>query len=232
MLRAIPVSSNAAVPMVVAFLRRIDATESMIAGIIRTSLIVRIRLAVQTNLLAKKFINVFPKIGDVIPRKIAVTALMNWTVNRKRAPTSSSRVLLRAIAYHTVTFAMVKKIVRIMKTKKVVRRLPVQLLNSNAPISRNVFSNHSNATGSKIALMEVMNLVVVSHNNINFLFFANKLILLFVLASVAPNECNAEKDFTCETSKVCIPKSWYCDGTIDCTDGSDEPKSCGEVSIH
>lgn len=33
-------------------------------------------------------------------------------------------------------------------------------------------------------------------------------------------------DFMCEASYTCIPKSWQCDGVMDCSDESDE-KGCG-----
>lgn len=52
---------------------------------------------------------------------------------------------------------------------------------------------------------------------------------MFVLASRAPDQCDHEKTFQCRTSRICIPKSWYCDGNADCEDGSDEPSSCGEI---
>ncbi|KAG1701225.1 Low-density lipoprotein receptor-related protein 2 [Nymphon striatum] len=45
--------------------------------------------------------------------------------------------------------------------------------------------------------------------------------------SLAPNECDLEKQFQCEKSKVCIPKSWHCDGTPDCEDSTDESPACG-----
>lgn len=50
------------------------------------------------------------------------------------------------------------------------------------------------------------------------------------LASIAPDQCNPEKQFQCEKSGICIPKSWHCDGTPDCDDRSDEPESCGNIN--
>lgn len=51
-----------------------------------------------------------------------------------------------------------------------------------------------------------------------------------IAATLAPNQCDTEKQFRCEKSGICIPKTWYCDGTADCDDDSDEPKTCGQVS--
>jgi hypothetical protein len=51
----------------------------------------------------------------------------------------------------------------------------------------------------------------------------------FISASLAPDQCATEKQFQCQSSGICIPNSWHCDGTSDCEDGSDEPKSCGTV---
>lgn len=48
--------------------------------------------------------------------------------------------------------------------------------------------------------------------------------------SLAPDQCNEEKQFNCARSGVCIPRAWHCDGTKDCEDGSDEPDTCGEVN--
>lgn len=53
--------------------------------------------------------------------------------------------------------------------------------------------------------------------------------LLIISASIAPNQCNLEKQFQCQSSGICIPKSWHCDGTPDCDDRSDEPESCGNI---
>ena len=46
---------------------------------------------------------------------------------------------------------------------------------------------------------------------------------------IAPNQCDSEKQFQCKTSGICVPKGWFCDGTPDCEDSSDEPASCGNV---
>ncbi|KAJ8924543.1 hypothetical protein NQ315_000691, partial [Exocentrus adspersus] len=47
--------------------------------------------------------------------------------------------------------------------------------------------------------------------------------------SIAPDQCNFEKQFQCQSSGICIPKTWRCDGTPDCDDRSDEPESCGNI---
>jgi hypothetical protein len=52
---------------------------------------------------------------------------------------------------------------------------------------------------------------------------------LFVLASLAPDQCDTEKQFQCQSSGICIPRPWLCDGTADCDDNTDEPDSCGTV---
>lgn len=35
-------------------------------------------------------------------------------------------------------------------------------------------------------------------------------------------------DFRCNTGR-CLPKTWVCDGTQECNDGSDEPESCKDI---
>ena len=38
--------------------------------------------------------------------------------------------------------------------------------------------------------------------------------------------------FQCKESKSCIPGSWYCDGSVDCEDKSDEPSSCNTINCN
>ena len=52
--------------------------------------------------------------------------------------------------------------------------------------------------------------------------------LLFLLAlapAVLALKCS-ESEFGCEDGSRCVPRSWFCDGSLDCLDSSDEPDSC------
>jgi hypothetical protein len=51
---------------------------------------------------------------------------------------------------------------------------------------------------------------------------------LFFIAYVTP--C---KGYECPISKLCIPKTWICDGTVDCgdEDNSDESGDCSKFKI-
>ena len=43
-------------------------------------------------------------------------------------------------------------------------------------------------------------------------------------------KCNGD-EFTCKTSKKCVPMKWRCDNETDCVDGSDE-HSCRKSFLY
>ena len=47
--------------------------------------------------------------------------------------------------------------------------------------------------------------------------------------SCAKLECTDE-EFECVADNKCLPLTWRCDHTVDCSDGSDEPPDCGEYN--
>ena len=42
---------------------------------------------------------------------------------------------------------------------------------------------------------------------------------------IAKRACTRQ-EFKCATSGLCIPKTWQCDRSSDCSDGSDEASCC------
>ena len=54
-------------------------------------------------------------------------------------------------------------------------------------------------------------------------------ILPWVVVFAEPVPCDRD-EFQC-LNYQCVPGSFYCDGDIDCLDGSDEPRSCREYPI-
>jgi hypothetical protein len=71
--------------------------------------------------------------------------------------------------------------------------------------------------------MEMMKLIVVSREE--YFFFLLIDYKFIFLAYVIP--C---KEYECPISKLCIPKTWICDGTVDCghEDSSDESGDCSK----
>ena len=44
--------------------------------------------------------------------------------------------------------------------------------------------------------------------------------------------CDPNRFYNCENKLECIPKVWTCDGTKDCSDGSDENRGKATLSSH
>jgi len=66
-----------------------------------------------------------------------------------------------------------------------------------------------------------MDYEVSSHLKLSWCkIFSN--VILIPLAFAGDHQC-AENQYKCATSPLCIPIAFYCDGSEDCPDGSDEP---------
>lgn len=76
-----------------------------------------------------------------------------------------------------------------------------------------------------IVEMVVMKRTVVSSKKNEKNFLINLHWIDLCIAYVVP--C---KEYQCPISKLCIPKTWLCDGTIDCghEDSSDESGDCSK----
>lgn len=44
-------------------------------------------------------------------------------------------------------------------------------------------------------------------------------------------DCNLKKNYMCSNQQKCIPKSYVCNGEIDCADKDDE-LNCGKLKIN
>ena len=58
------------------------------------------------------------------------------------------------------------------------------------------------------------------------LFFITQNAKLLLLSSL---DCS-DTEFACLDGSKCVSETWFCDGSLDCLDGSDEPESCPPVS--
>lgn len=70
---------------------------------------------------------------------------------------------------------------------------------------------------------------VVSRTLYFYILFHYLLLMYLHVGPAATRTCSSD-EFLCDEGK-CIPSNFVCDGINDCTDGSDEPPSCGELSV-
>lgn len=110
-------------------------------------------------------VDAFLTVGNAILKTIVVMVQMKEIlVPRKRVLTTSLRVQGRDIVYLKIGFAMVMMIALISKMNRIVRQLPVCLVNLNVLICGNVYKKVINATAFLIVMMAAMSWVVVSFN--------------------------------------------------------------------
>lgn len=70
---------------------------------------------------------------------------------------------------------------------------------------------------------------VVSGTLSSFIIFHFLLLMHLHIDPAATRTCSSD-EFLCDEGK-CIPSNFVCDGIDDCTDGTDEPPSCRELSV-
>ena len=57
----------------------------------------------------------------------------------------------------------------------------------------------------------------------------SEIFVFFFFLSLAPKTCGPD-EFAC-SSGACLKKTWVCDDSVDCIDGSDE-KNCSKLSCY
>jgi hypothetical protein len=82
-------------------------------------------------------------------------------------------------------------------------------------------------TEYQIAMMDLTNWVVHQSHPINALISSS--LVKHQVTMIGCSIRNFYLNIVLCLVGICIPNSWYCDGTVDCQDKSDEPASCGNV---